>query len=586
MKPTNLFFSLLGSISTISLLATLPSFAQTTFVPFTGGNFTASVLSGVTTFNSGTGLTSLGTITFSSVTGGTTNARAASVASPISLLDGVSNGSIGSPSQSFTNAPLNLFGTITSVSNPSPNLFNVVANLDIGRIILPASLVSTLSGGTTSVPPVSGTTLVPITGGNFTASVLSGVTTVNSGTGLTSLGTITFSSVTGGTTNARAASVASPISLLDGVSNGSIGSPSQSFTNAPLNLFGTITSVSNPSPNLFNVVANLDIGRIILPASLVSTLSGGTTSVPPVSGITSVPPVSGTTSVPPTSGTTSVPLVGGIFSATNTTGVGTTYNSATALTSLGTINFTSVTEGALTIPAIGFTSVGVSNPSRFPVAGDVVNVNNTISSGTISNQSFTNAPLNATGLVQTFSQTASNVSVLTGSVSSGTIGLPSSLVTSLSSNTGGTTGGTTSVPPVSGTTSVPPVSGTTSVPPVSGTTSVPPVSGTTSVPPVSGTTSVPPVSGTTSVPPVSGTTSVPPVSGTTSVPPTSGTTSVPPTSGTTSGGTIISIPSNLVASVQNARNILSLQPVPNVPQPFLPTSALAGSRIHPDLFAR
>ena len=115
MKPTNLFFSLLGSISTISLLATLPSFAQTTFVPFTGGNFTASVLSGVTTFNSGTGLTSLGTITFSSVTGGTTTAQAASVSSPINLLDGVSNGFIGSPSQSFTNAPLALLGTITSV---------------------------------------------------------------------------------------------------------------------------------------------------------------------------------------------------------------------------------------------------------------------------------------------------------------------------------------------------------------------------------------------------------------------------------------------------------------------------------------
>ena len=141
--------------------------------------------------------------------------------------------------------------------------------------------------------------------------------------------------------------------------------------------------------------------------------------------------------VPTFAQTTSVPITGGSFSATNTTGVGTTYNSATALTSLGIINFSSVTQGALTIPAIGFTSIGVSNPSRLPVVGDTVNAVNTISSGTISNQSFTNAPLNATGLVQTFSQPAVNVYVLTASISSGTIVLPSSLVSTLS---GGTTG--------------------------------------------------------------------------------------------------------------------------------------------------
>jgi hypothetical protein len=360
-------------------------------------------------------------------------------------------------------------------------------------------LISAVSATTiTALPSFAQTTPIPVTGGSLsiTNNFVTGVTSLNSGASiLTSFGPISVSSGTINNANSQAGAViqngvlTAPPSRPDqvGDSFSASGTGSGALLGNTLNNFnyaitGNISSlVFTPSGNVQPVSSQvtfaLNGGSVSLPTSLVGSLSGGTTG--------------GTT----TGGTTSVPLTGGIFSATNTTGVGTTYNSATALTSLGTINFTSVTGGALTIPAIGFTSVGVSNPSRFPVAGDVVNVNNTISSGTISNQSFTNAPLNGTGLVQTFSQTASNVFVLTGSISSGTIGLPSSLVTSLSSNTGSTTGGNT-------------------------------------------------------------------------------------------GGTTTSIPSNLVASVQNARNILNIQSIPDVAKPFLPTSSLAGSRIHPDLFAR
>ena len=102
--------------------------------------------------------------------------------------------------------------------------------------------------------------------------------------------------------------------------------------------------------------------------------------------------VSAVSAIPSFAQTTSVPIIGGSFSGTNTTGVGTTFNNAFALTPLGTVIFTSITGGALTVPATGFTSVGVSNPSRLPVALDVVNINNAISSGTISNQSFSGAP--------------------------------------------------------------------------------------------------------------------------------------------------------------------------------------------------
>jgi hypothetical protein len=160
MKSTNIVYSVLGAISAVTVSA-VPTFAQTT-VPITGGSFTATVTSGVTTFNSGTALTSFGTITFSSVTGGTTTAPSAVIGSPVVLSNGISSGSIGSPSQPFTNALLNINGTISSVSNPSINVFNVGANVNSGNIVLSNSLVSSLSGtgttGTGTTGAIFGTT--------------------------------------------------------------------------------------------------------------------------------------------------------------------------------------------------------------------------------------------------------------------------------------------------------------------------------------------------------------------------------------------------------------------------------------------
>ena len=208
--------------------------------------------------------------------------------------------------------------------------------------------------------------------------------------------------------------------------------------------------------------------------------------------------------IPSFSQTTPVSLSGGNFSATSssTTGV-TSFNSGTALTSFGTIVFTNVTGGALTIPTIGFNSTISTPPSRLPIAGDSVNVVNASSSGTLSGLSFTNALLNSTGAVQTFSQSGTN-NTITGSLSSGTIQLPSSLVSSLSGSS--TTSSSTTI------------SSTTS-------------------------------------------------------------------SGT--NGVIFGSTSTLTSSqTQIVRNVLGLQPVADVEQYFLPPSGLAGSRIHPDLFAK
>ena len=293
-------------------------------------------------------------------------------------------------------------------------------------------LLSAVSAATiTALPSFAQTTPIPVTGGSLsiTNNLVTGVTSLNSGASmLTSFGPISVSSGTINNANSQAGAVVqngvltvSP-SREDrvGDSFSASGTGSGSLSGNTLNNFnyaitGNISSVvftpnaPNVQPLSSQVTFALNGGSVSLPTSLVTSLSGGT-------GVS----------------LSTIPLIGGNFSATNTTGVGTIYNSATALTSLGTIVFSSVTGGELTIPAIGFTSIGVSNPSRLPVAGDVVNVRDTIASGTIANQSFTGAPLSARGLVQTLSQPASNVYVLTGSITGGSIQLPNSLITSLS----------------------------------------------------------------------------------------------------------------------------------------------------------
>lgn len=128
--------------------------------------------------------------------------------------------------------------------------------------------------------------------------------------------------------------------------------------------------------------------------------------------------------------TTPVPITGGNLSASANliTGI-LSYNSASLLTSFGTITLTDG-SGALTIPAINYNSSTPFNPpTRLPAAGDVVNYSG-LTSGIISGQSFVNATTNATGTVTDFSLSPTTATA-TASVTSGTINLPSSLVSSL-----------------------------------------------------------------------------------------------------------------------------------------------------------
>lgn len=131
--------------------------------------------------------------------------------------------------------------------------------------------------------------------------------------------------------------------------------------------------------------------------------------------------------------TTPVPITGGNLSASANliTGI-LSYNSASLLTSFGTITLTDG-SGALTIPAINYNSSTPFNPpispTRLPAVGDVVNYDG-LTSGIISGQSFTSATTNATGTVTDFSLSPTTATA-TASVTSGTINLPSSLVSSL-----------------------------------------------------------------------------------------------------------------------------------------------------------
>ena len=91
-------------------------------------------------FSSGGVLTSFGSIVFTSITGGTTTAASTNIGTPVTLTNGISSGGIGSPNQFFSNAPLNLTGTISS-SNPSGNLVNIGTTISSGNIILPNTVI-------------------------------------------------------------------------------------------------------------------------------------------------------------------------------------------------------------------------------------------------------------------------------------------------------------------------------------------------------------------------------------------------------------------------------------------------------------
>ena len=167
MKPNTLFLSILGAISTASI-SVLPSFAQTTPVPITGGNLSASadLNTGILSYNSASLLTSFGTIT---LTGGSgeltipainysstlfnppTSPTRLPAAGDVVNYSGLTSGIISG--QSFTNATTNATGTVTDFSL-SPTTATATASVTSGTIALPSSLVSSLSsttGGTTGI---------------------------------------------------------------------------------------------------------------------------------------------------------------------------------------------------------------------------------------------------------------------------------------------------------------------------------------------------------------------------------------------------------------------------------------------------
>jgi len=168
MKPNTLFLSILGAISTASI-SVLPSFAQTTPVPITGGNLSASadLNTGILSYNSASLLTSFGTIT---LTGGSgeltipainynsstpfnppTSPTRLPAAGDVVNYSGLTSGIISG--QSFTSATTNATGTVTDFSL-SPTTATATASVTSGTIALPSSLVSSLSsttGGTTGI---------------------------------------------------------------------------------------------------------------------------------------------------------------------------------------------------------------------------------------------------------------------------------------------------------------------------------------------------------------------------------------------------------------------------------------------------
>ena len=180
MKPTTLFFSLIGAISAASFSA-IPSFAQTTPVTVTGGNFSFNFTYGglvnTVPFTSATALTPFGPVIVTN--GSSTQVSIPSVG--VTLRDkessppgtnvpsglpaigafisasGNADGTISN--QLFSNAPFSVNGNIQSRSiNPTSantGSGSVTASINTGFFDLPTSFVNSLSIPSEESLPIS-----------------------------------------------------------------------------------------------------------------------------------------------------------------------------------------------------------------------------------------------------------------------------------------------------------------------------------------------------------------------------------------------------------------------------------------------
>lgn len=150
MKPTTLFFSLLSAISVSTL--TLPSLAQTTSIPVSGGFSVVVFATGGINFSYGTVLSSLGPISNISV-GQIIGAPLQATGPNVSVGDtlsfaGTSSGDIISAGgiASFSDAPTNLIATVTFVSGTIPYSNPPTQNENFegtftGSVLIPSSII-------------------------------------------------------------------------------------------------------------------------------------------------------------------------------------------------------------------------------------------------------------------------------------------------------------------------------------------------------------------------------------------------------------------------------------------------------------
>ena len=308
MKPTTLFFSLLGSI-TVGAMSALPSFTQVptpTFpgapVPSTNIPVTGSVTANVNVNGSGgiiiTGASVLSSIGTVRITGGEVLGITDSAGRNISsisvgtsaIVSGVANGSANfndGRTADFIYAPTTLNAIVTSISTgsslsffaPPPNT-SVTVNVPSGTISVPNSSI------------VVPTTSVDFTNGNFFFEGTNLLPTLKSGSALTPFGPITFSSISASSPGSarvpateysdgrrpRLPIAGDEIEVYSFLLSGKIAN--QAFADALTSGKGVIQSwtQSGIDSPVYTVSTTFTLaGKIQLPTSLVSSLSGGTT---------------------------------------------------------------------------------------------------------------------------------------------------------------------------------------------------------------------------------------------------------------------------------------------------------------------
>jgi hypothetical protein len=279
----------LGAIAltlSTSAIAVAPSFAQTTSIPITGGNFSVNVTSaGAVTAGTGnvTVLTPVGTATITSLAGTTPTTTSLTTTNGTLDIQGKSTGTVNfdvGSKATFTDADTTIKGKIDTVSVGNTP---IAAPVNVSALTGDATVTGKIATGSSILVPNTSITaapadktVIPITGGSFDViSFIGGPTTDVKTSVLTPFGTAKFTKFTYGTiqnlSGNNTIATDDQLRATGKVSGTAAVSKTQvsEFTDADIAVLGTVTASQDLGASV-SVKGDITGGSLVVPTSTVT----------------------------------------------------------------------------------------------------------------------------------------------------------------------------------------------------------------------------------------------------------------------------------------------------------------------------